>query len=138
MRVYVDMAGDLFHAGHIEALKKAKKFGDYLIVGIHSDATIRSYKRNPIIQEQYRYELVRHINLVDELIEDAPILITKEFLQKYSIDIVAAGDDHTDAQNEIMYSIPMALGMMRFFPYTKGISTTKIINRIKSTYGNLK
>ena len=130
MRVYIDMAADLFHAGHIRALKKAKAFGDYLIVGIHSDAVIASYKRQPIIPEQYRYELVRHINIVDEVIEDAPISISKEYIKKYKIDIVAAGDDHTPAQNEQMYKIPMEMGIMRFFSYTKGISTSQLIEKI--------
>ena len=118
MRVYIDMAADLFHAGHIKALRKAKAFGDYLIVGVHSDETIQSYKRAPIIREEHRYELVRHIDLVDELIEDAPIKITREFLRKHAIDLVAAGDDHSAIQNQLMYSIPMEMGIMRFFSYT--------------------
>ena len=130
MRVYIDMAGDLFHAGHIRALKKAKSFGDYLIVGIHSDKTICSYKREPIITEEFRYELVEHIDLVDELIKDAPIQITMDYLEKHRIDIVAAGNDHTDEQNKLMYAVPMELGIMKFFSYTKGISTTELIEKI--------
>lgn len=31
---------DLFHAGHIAALKKAREFGDFLLVGVHTDAEI--------------------------------------------------------------------------------------------------
>ncbi len=131
MRVYIDMAADLFHAGHIRALTKAKALGDYLVVGIHSDHVIASYKRQPIIPEQFRYELVRHINLVDEVIEDAPITITKAFLEKHKIDIVAAGDDHDAEQVKQMYKIPLELGIMRFFSYTKEISTSQIIEKIK-------
>jgi len=36
--VYIDGAFDLFHIGHVEALKHAKSLGTYLIVGIHEDA----------------------------------------------------------------------------------------------------
>ena len=35
--IYVDMVGDLFHINHINLIKEAKKFGKYLIVGVHSD-----------------------------------------------------------------------------------------------------
>ena len=72
IRVYVDMAADLFHSGHLSFLKKARGFGDFLVAGIHSDETILSYKREPIICEKDRYEMVRQCCLVDEIIEDAP------------------------------------------------------------------
>jgi len=133
MRVYIDMAADLFHAGHIQALKKAKAFGDYLIVGVHSDAVIESYKRRPIIPEKFRYEVVRHIDLVDELVENAPLRITAAFIEKHQIDIVAVGDDHTSEQNELMYKVPIKLGIFRLFPYTQAISTSAIIERLQNT-----
>ena len=37
---------DLFHWGHVNMLKNAKAMGDRLVVGIHSDKTIKSYKRD--------------------------------------------------------------------------------------------
>ena len=40
MRVYADMTADLFHAGHVEFLKKARALGDYMIVGLMSDEDI--------------------------------------------------------------------------------------------------
>ena len=46
--IYVDMCGDIFHYGHVRFLEKAKQLGDILLVGIHSDKTIESYKRTPI------------------------------------------------------------------------------------------
>ena len=46
-RVYVDMVGDLFHIGHINMFKQARELGDYLIVGVHSDKAVESYKRTP-------------------------------------------------------------------------------------------
>jgi cytidyltransferase-like protein len=39
-RVYVDMVADLFHYGHVNFLKQARQFGDYLLVGIHSDKVV--------------------------------------------------------------------------------------------------
>ena len=46
---YIDMVGDLFHVGHLNMFKQARTYGDYLIVGIHSDKTVESYKRKPQI-----------------------------------------------------------------------------------------
>ena len=40
IRVYADMVGDLFHAGHIEFIKKARAYGDYLIVGVIADEAV--------------------------------------------------------------------------------------------------
>lgn len=59
---------DLFHAGHVELLEKAKSRGDILIVGINSDKSVREYKKKPgrpIIPEQFRAEAVAAIMYVD-------------------------------------------------------------------------
>ena len=49
VRVYVDMVGDLFHAGHVALLREARSHGDRLVVGVLSDETAASYKRRPIM-----------------------------------------------------------------------------------------
>ena len=92
-RVYADVAGDLFHIGHINMFKQARRLGDYLIIGIHSDKTIESYKEKPVFSERERYEIIKNCKLVDEIIEDAPLIITKEYLLKHKVDLVAHGDD---------------------------------------------
>lgn len=42
--VYVDGSFDLFHAGHVDTLRQAREMGDYLLVGVYSDATINQHK----------------------------------------------------------------------------------------------
>ena len=42
--VYMDGSWDMFHAGHISILKKAKEMGDYLIAGVHSDAIVNQHQ----------------------------------------------------------------------------------------------
>lgn len=42
--VYVAGAFDLFHVGHLDFLQVAKKEGDYLIVGLHTDPAVNRYK----------------------------------------------------------------------------------------------
>lgn len=42
--VYVAGAFDLFHVGHLDFLEAAKKEGDFLIVGLHTDPVVNRYK----------------------------------------------------------------------------------------------
>jgi cytidyltransferase-like protein len=44
--VYIDGAFDLFHVGHIDILREAKKLGTYLIVGVHSDQVVNKKRGN--------------------------------------------------------------------------------------------
>jgi len=130
IRVYVDMVADLFHVGHINLMQRAKAFGNYLIVGVHSDKDVASYKRKPIINEENRYEIVRNCKLVDQLIEAAPLLITEEFIKKYEIDLVVHGDDISKAISN-QHKIISKLGIVRYVPYTKDVSTTEIVAKIQ-------
>ena len=139
IRVYVDMVGDLFHVGHINLFKKAKAlFPDkeaFLVVGVHSDEDVSSYKRTPIIKQKHRYEMIRFCKLVDQVIESAPLEVTKEFLEEHQIDYVVHGDDiNQELMNQ--HKVPIDLGIVRYFPYTAGISTTKIIEKIRGTNEN--
>ena len=135
--IYVDMVGDLFHIGHINIFKKAKEHGTKLIVGVHSDKDVESYKRKPIINENDRYSIIQECKLVDKLIKNAPLQITEEYLNENSIDLVIHGDDVYDSNGNIketyleMYKVPIKLGKMKFISYTKGISTTELIRKIK-------
>ena len=52
------MVSDLFHYGHAEFLRKAKSFGDYLIVGVISDEDTTPYKRKPILNLEERVKLL--------------------------------------------------------------------------------
>jgi len=129
------MAADVFHIGHLNLLKKAKAMGDYLIVGVHSDEQIASYKRRPIFSEQDRYEIMRGCRYVDEVIEAAPLVMTKDFLLNNKIDLVVRGDD-TSQQHLEQQADPIDMGIMRYVPRTPGISTSDIIDRIVGEYRN--
>jgi cytidyltransferase-like protein len=128
-RVYADIVGDLFHYGHISFFKKARELGDYLVVGVHSDKTCSGYKRQPIIEESQRYEMIRNCKLVDEVIEDAPYITTKEFIIKNKIDVVVRGNGSSFTE---CYKDPVEMGIMRYVEYTEGVSTTQIIEDIVS------
>ncbi len=127
--VFVDGVFDLFHFGHLEFLRQARYFGEYLIVGIHSDATVEKYKRRPIIPEYQRYAIIRSIKTVDATIEDSPLEITQKFINKWKISAVVHGDDAVYPE---FYKVPINLGIMRYVPYTKYVSTSLIISMIKN------
>ena len=138
-RVYVDVVGDLFHIGHINMFKKARSLfkEPYLIVGVHADKDVASYKRSPIISESDRYEIIRNCKLVDEVIESSPLYITKKFIIENDIHYVVHGDDISEELKR-QHKVPSDLGIVRYVPYTSGVSTTEIINKIKNTKSTSK
>ena len=132
--IYVDMCGDIFHYGHVRFLEKAKELGDVLLVGIHSDKTIESYKRKPIFTMQERVEIVKANKWVSKVIEDAPLYITEEYINKHNIDLIAIPSNRTYEEIQKMCIIPYNKNMLRFIEYTEEISTTKIIERIVNRF----
>jgi cytidyltransferase-like protein len=129
-RVYVDMAADLFHHGHVEFLRRAGALGDELVVGIHSDATVASYKRRPVMTMDERARVVAGCRYVDEVLTDAPLEVDGEWLDTHRIDLVVHGDDFDHQRLMQMYREPHDRGILRTVPYTAGISTTEILDRL--------
>jgi len=133
-RVYVDVVGDLCHAGHIAFFQKAKSFGDYLIVGILADEVVEEYKRTPVLSLEERVAAIKACKVVDEVIVAPPLRLTEELVREHKIDFVVHGDDFNKDLLEDQYGVALKLGIFRTVPYTKGISTSDIINRIVSRY----
>ncbi len=116
--VYVDGGFDLYHLGHIEFLKEAKKLGDYLLVGVHDDATIsRILGRNfPLMNLNERVLSVLSCKYVDEVIIGAPYSVTKDVLEKvYKVSVVAHGPSTPlpDENQEDPYKLPKESGIYR-------------------------
>jgi cytidyltransferase-like protein len=132
--VYTDIAGDMLHAGHIEFFKKARAFGDYFIVGVLADDVIEGYKRHPVLTLEERVAMVSACKYVDEVIVAPPLRLTEEMIKDLDITYVVRGDDFSKELLEDQYPVPLKLGILRFVPYTKGISTTEIIKRITDRY----
>ncbi len=134
VRVYVDIVGDMFHSGHVAFLKKARAFGDYLIVGVLADDTVEEYKREPILSLEERVKIIEACKYVDEVVVAPPLRLTEDMVRDMQIDYVVHGDDFNPDLLEDQYGVSLKLGIFRTVPYTPGISTTQIIKRIVSRY----
>ena len=132
--VYVDITGDLFHAGHIEFLKKAKSFGNYLIVGVLADGVVEEYKRLPVIGLKDRVAVIEACRLVDEVVVAPPLRLTDEMIDEMGIDYVVHGDDFNTDLVRDQYGVALDRGIFRTVPYTPGISSTTIIQRVVDRY----
>jgi len=131
-RVYVDGVFDLFHLGHASFLEKARTLGDCLIVWVCSDEECTDYKRKPILTIEERVKSVEGCRYADEVISNAPLVPDAKFFDKHKIDIVVHGDDFDKEKLYKYYGAAIDKGIFRTVPYSKGISTTDIVQRILS------
>ena len=131
--VYVDMVADLFHSGHIKFFQKIFDVypGCKLYVGLMSDDEATIYKRKPILNIKDRAIIVEACKYVDKVFVDAPMPITKEFIDTNNIDMVIHGDDISEKSRKYWYKVPIELNIYDEVKYTKECSTTAIINRIR-------
>lgn len=125
---------DLFHVGHLQTLVEAKKYGDYIIVGISSDVVIKKNKGKgrPIINQEQRAKIISKIAGVDEVvIENKKDFV--DFILKRKPDIYLKGGDYnieTIHQGE-RKAVESYGGKIKFTKLIKDTSTTKIIRNIK-------
>ena len=133
--VFTNGCFDIIHSGHIYYLKEAKTFGDILVVALNSDNSIKRIKgkNRPIISEKNRLIIMESLYFVDYVTifnEDTPYNLIKEITPNI---LVKGGDWEI---NKIVGKdiVEKNGGKVINIPYQKGISTTEIINRIKSIY----
>jgi rfaE bifunctional protein nucleotidyltransferase chain/domain len=132
--VFTNGCFDLMHIGHTRYLQAAKQLGDLLVVGINSDASVRSLNKaldRPIVPEAQRAEVLAALGCVDYVIiftEPDPLnLITA--LQP---DVLVKGGDwpvHRIVGREI---VEARGGVVKTIPLVPDMSTTSLIQRIRS------
>ncbi|XP_071812948.1 ethanolamine-phosphate cytidylyltransferase-like [Apostichopus japonicus] len=131
VRVWADGCFDLAHFGHANSLRQAKKAGDYLIVGVHSDEEVLQNKGPPVMTEDERYKVIRAIKWVDEVVTAAPYVTQLETLDEYNCDFCVHGNDITlDADGKDTYRLVKDAGRYREVQRTAGISTTDVVGRM--------
>lgn len=131
VKVWTDGCFDMMHWGHANALRQAKALGDYLVVGVHSDAEILKHKGPPVMTEKERYEAIRACKWVDEVVEDAPYITQLEVMDQYGCEFCVHGDDiSTTLDGQDTYGLVKAAGRFRTIPRTQGVSTTQLVGRM--------
>lgn len=112
---------DLLHWGHVNLLHRAKEMGDYLIVGISSDAFNNEKNKKSYHSFDNRKMILESIRYVDKVIPEDSWEQKIEDIKKYEIDTFVMGDDW-----EGKFDYLKEYCNVIYLPRTIGISTTKI------------
>lgn len=132
--VYVGMSADIIHPGHLNILREASKYGR-VVVGVLTDEAIASYKRLPYLNYEQRSLVVSNLKGVYEVIPQTT-LDYRPNLEKVRPDFVVHGDDWKDGvqaktRQQVIDKLAEWGGKVIDVPYTKGISSTMLNERLK-------
>ena len=139
--VYVDGGWDMFHAGHVDLLRRARSLGDFLLVGVHSDVLVNS-KRGanfPIMNLNERTLSVLSCRYVGDVVIDPPWHMTREMVAALRIAVVAHGTTHdaNDDGGRDPYEVPKALGVYVELPSRFPLTVDTIVERINANHERL-
>ena len=137
--VFANGAFDLLHAGHVRYLEAAKAEGDWLAVGVNSDASVHRAKgpARPIVPESERIEIVAALGCVDAAClfeEDSPAALIAELRP----DVHAKGTDYAAESIPEKNVVASYGGRTAIVGDPKDHATTDLIERIKRSAGGEK
>lgn len=126
--VFTNGCFDILHVGHVRYLREAKALGDVLVIGLNSDASVGRLKLGrPINSEEQRAEVLASLLMVDYVTvfdEDTPY----DLINLIKPDILVKGGDWKKEDIVGADLVPEVHSL----PFTSGMSTTNIINRIRT------
>jgi glycerol-3-phosphate cytidylyltransferase len=145
-KIYIGGTFDLFHYGHVNVFKSlkyhlSKESRDIgalakVIVAVNSDSFADSYKRKPVMDQYERLAVVNSCKYVDyafimDSYENQPF-----FIEENNPDFIVMGSDWQSKDYFKQLFIDQKFldrigAEILFVPYTDGISTTEIIQRVK-------
>jgi len=127
--VFTNGCFDILHKGHFDYLSQSKSLGDFLIVGLNSDDSVRLLKGidRPINNQNLRANNLTKLDYIDAVIiftEQTPEKLIKLILP----DILTKGGDYKINQIVGSDTVTKNGGKVKILPHIKGYSTTDIIN----------
>lgn len=131
--VFTNGCFDILHPGHIHTLQEAAALGDYLLVAINSDASVKRLKGTdrPVNTQDARALVMAALSMVDGVCifdEDTPL----QLIQKLLPDVLVKGGDYQAHEVVGCADVTAHGGKVAIIPYLEGYSTTTLIDQIKS------
>ena len=130
--VFTNGCFDLIHPGHVLYLADAAAFGDSLIVGLNSDASVRALKgvSRPLLSERARALILlslRSVDLVSIFDEPTPL----ELIRSVAPDILVKGGDYRPEEVVGREVVEAHGGSVRIVPFHPGYSSSDLVRRIR-------
>ncbi|KAL4929618.1 ethanolamine-phosphate cytidylyltransferase [Aspergillus undulatus] len=130
-RVWVDGCFDFSHHGHAGAMLQARRLGDELLVGVHSDEAILENKGPTVMALEERIAAVEACRWATKCVPHAPYVTALPWVSHYGCKFVVHGDDITsDSNGDDCYRFVKAAGRFKVVKRTPGISTTDLVGRM--------
>lgn len=128
MRVITFGTFDVLHIGHVRILRKARKLGSYLVVGVSSDElNLKKKGRRPVYPLAQRLELVASLGCVDEVFVEESLESKGDYIRDYRADILVMGADWKGRFDEYRELCDVV-----YLERTPSISTTAIIELVRA------
>ena len=133
-KVYIAMAADIIHHGHLNIINEARKLGK-VIIGLLIDNAISSYKRPPLISYDQRKIIVENIKGVDEVVPQEELDYVPNLI-KIRPDYVVHGDDwkkgvQKETRQRVIDTLREWGGQLVEPKYTEGVSSSQLIDTLK-------
>ena len=130
--VFTNGCFDILHAGHVRYLEKARSFGDCLVLGLNTDASVRGNKgpSRPINSELDRAEVVGALKSVDYVVLFGE-KTAETIIAKVRPDVYVKGGDYTLETLPEAKIVQSYGGRVEFVQMVAGRSTTNVIKKIE-------
>ncbi len=126
---------DLLHAGHVQLFAASKELGDFLIVAIDDDESVRSLKGEgrPVIGADERIRILSALNSVDTVVVFASDKL-ETLIEAVKPDILVKGSNYETAEVRGGELVKKLGGRVALVPISDDISSSKIIKNIKNSH----